>query len=95
MKTLIREKQLKYTDVEEVRVLTNDRHMAEQIKSDSTLSVQGNMLRSKVESVEMNGPIVGEFGKIERQHNFESVVMNGVKTGKVGKLENCKIDEEM
>ena len=34
VKTLPREKQLKYTDVKEMRVITNDRHIAEQIKSD-------------------------------------------------------------
>ena len=45
----MREKQLKYTDVEEMRVIPNDRHIAEHNKSDSTLSVQGNLLRSKVE----------------------------------------------
>ena len=32
--SFLREKQLKYTDVEEMRVTTNDRHTAEQIKSD-------------------------------------------------------------
>ena len=36
VKTLLREKQLKHTDVEEMRVITNDRHIAEQIKSDLT-----------------------------------------------------------
>ena len=55
VKTLLREKQLKYTDVEEMGVFTNDRHIAEQIKGDSTLSVYGNLLRSKVENVVMNG----------------------------------------
>ena len=39
--TLQREKQLKYTDVEVMRVITNDRHIATQIKSDLALSVQG------------------------------------------------------
>ena len=46
---------MKYTDVEEMRVVTNDRHKAEQIKSDLTLSVQGNLLRSKVENFVMDG----------------------------------------
>ena len=58
----VRERQLKYIDVEEMRDVTNDRHIAEQIKSDSTVSVQGNLLHSKVESIVMNGPKVGEFG---------------------------------
>ena len=31
VKTLLRKKQLKYTDVEETRVVTNDRHIAGQI----------------------------------------------------------------
>ena len=65
MKTLLREKQLKYTDVECVRVITNDRHIAEEIKSDSTMSVQGNLLRSEVENVMMNGSKLGQFGKLK------------------------------
>ena len=54
VKTLLRQRKLKYIDVEAMRVVTNDKHIAEQIKSDSTLSVQGNLLLSKVESVVMN-----------------------------------------
>ena len=34
MRTLIREEQLRYIDVEEMRVVTNDKHTAEQIKTD-------------------------------------------------------------
>ena len=83
MKTLLREKQLKFTDVEEMRVDTNDRHIAEQIKTD------------KMESVVMNGSKVGKFGKIDGKQNLKNVVMNGVKSGKVGKLDNCKSDEGM
>ena len=83
MRTLIREEQLRYIDVEEMRVVTNDRHMAEQIKTD------------KMESVVMNGSKVGKFGKIDGKQNLKSIVMNGVKSGKVGKLENCKSDEGM
>ena len=106
VKTLLREKQLQYTDVEEMRVVR-----AEQIKSDSTLRAQGNLLRSKVENVVMDGPKVGEFGKVGREQKLKSIVMDGVKsgkedkvknvvmdevkTGKVGKLENCKIVDEM
>ena len=52
MRTLIREEQLRYTDVEEMRVVTNDKHIAEQIKTD------------KMESVVMNGSKVGNFGKL-------------------------------
>ena len=36
VKTLLRKGQMKYIDVEEMRVATNDKHVAEQIKSDST-----------------------------------------------------------
>ena len=67
MNTLLREKQLKYIDIEEMRVVTNDRHVAEQIK------------RDKVESVVTNGSKVGEFGKVGREQNVKNVVMNGVK----------------
>ena len=48
MRTLIREEQLRYIDVEEMRVVTNDKHIAEQIKTD------------KMESVVMNGSKVRE-----------------------------------
>ena len=95
VKTLLREKQLKDTDVEEMR-------------GDLTLSVQGNLLRSKVvmmdgskvgkfgklvrqpnwKSVVMDGPKVGEFGKVGKEQKFKSIVMDGVKIGKVGKLES-------
>ena len=82
-----------------MRVVTNDKHIAEQIKTD------------KMESVVMNGSKVGKFGKIDGKQNLKSivmngvrsekenmvknVVMNGVKSGKIGKLENCKCDEGM
>ena len=99
VKTLLRETQLKHIDLEEMRVVTNDKHVAEQIKTD------------KVENVVMNGQNFGKFGKIDRQQNLKSIVMNevksekgdmvknvvvnGVKSGKVGKVENCTSDEEM
>ena len=51
MRTLIREEQLRYIDVEEMRVVTNDKHIAEQIKT------------VKMESVVMNGSKVGNFWK--------------------------------
>ena len=35
VKTLLRKRQTKYIDVEEMRVVTNDKRIAEQIKSDS------------------------------------------------------------
>ena len=52
MRTLIREEQLRYIDIEEMRVVTNDKHIAEQIKTE------------KMESVVMNGSKVGRFGKL-------------------------------
>ena len=55
VKTLLRKRHMKYIDVEEMRVVTNDRHIAEQIKSDSTLSARECLLNKKVESNVMNG----------------------------------------
>ena len=69
MKTLLRERQLKYIDVEEVRFVTNDKHIAEQIKSDSTLSAQGNPLHDKVANIVMNESKIGEFGKLTGNKN--------------------------
>ena len=68
--------QMKYTDVEEMTVVTNDKHLAEQIKSDSILSARECLLNRKVENVMMNGP---EVGKLEKEQNLKSIVMNGVK----------------
>ena len=53
VKTLLRKRQMNYTDVEEMRVVTNDKHIAEQIKSDSTLSARECLLNRKVENVVM------------------------------------------
>ena len=39
MRALIREEKLRYIDVEEMRVVTNDKHIAEQIKTDKMESV--------------------------------------------------------
>ena len=54
MKTVLRGNQLKYVDVEEMRVITNNRCIAEQIKSD------------KAESIVMDGP---KLDKLERLEN--------------------------
>ena len=70
MRTLIREEQLRYVDVEEMKVVTNDKHIAEQIKTD------------KMESVVMNGSKVGKFGKIDGKQKLKSIVMNGVRSEK-------------
>ena len=51
VKTVLRENQLKYVEVEEMRVITNNRCIAEQIKHD------------KAENVVMGGPKVGDFGQ--------------------------------
>ena len=51
MKTLSRDDQLKYIDVEGMRVVTNNRCVAEHTKSD------------KVENVATGGLEIGEFGK--------------------------------
>ena len=64
-------------DVEEMRVVTNNRCIAKQIKKD------------KAENVVVDGSRVGEFGKVGREQNFKSIVMTGVKIGKVGK--NAKL----
>ena len=110
MKTLLRERQLKYIDVEEMRVVKNDQRIAKQIKSDSTLSVQGNLFHSKFENFVMNGPEIGELGKVEKLQILKSIVMNGVRSGrgdlvksvamnggksaKFAKLQNCENDDE-
>ena len=92
MRTLIREEQLRYIDVEENESChERDKHIAEQIKTD------------KMESVVMNESKVGKFGKIDGKQNLKSIVMNGVrseerkhrdewsqkwKSWKIGKLQN-------
>ena len=67
MRTLIREEQLRYIDVEEMRVVTNDKHIAEQIKTDKMESVVMNGVRSEkenmVKNVVMNGVNSGKVGK--------------------------------
>ena len=76
LKSVMRENHFKYIDAEGMRVITNSKYVAEQVKID------------KGESVVMDEPKIGEFGRIERQHNLKSIAMDGVKLGKVGKLEN-------
>ena len=95
----MRENQLKYVDAEGMRVITNSKHVAEQIKID------------KGENIVMDREKFGKVGKIDGQQNLKSTVMNGVRSekesmvknlvmdevkfGKVGKLENCRIEKEM
>ena len=73
VKTVLPENQLKCVDVEEMRVVTNNRCIAKQIEKD------------KAENVVVDGSRVGEFGKVGREQNLKSTVMSGVKIGKVGK----------
>ena len=68
---------MKYMDVEEMRAVTNDKHIAEQIKSDSTLSARECLLNRKVESTVMNGPSVGKFGKVENYENDDETMSQG------------------
>ena len=107
VKTSPRKRHMKYIDVEGMRVVTNDKHIAEQIKSDSTLSARECLLNRKVDNVVMNGPEVGTLVKEQKLKSIvikgvmkgkgdmvKSVVMNGVKSGKFGKSENCENVEE-
>ena len=61
-----------------MRVITNNRCIAEQIKND------------KAENVVMDGPKVGKFGKVGREQNLKSIVMNGLTIGSwtIAKLQN-------
>ena len=92
---------MKYIDVEGMRVVTNDKHIAEQIKSDSTLPARECLLNRKVKSTVMDGvkskrrvvknivvdgPKVGKFGKVRKGQNLKSVVTGGVKSGKKWKI---------
>ena len=76
LKSVMRENQLKYIDAEGMRVITNSKYVAEQVKID------------KGENVVMDEPKTGEFGRIERQQNLKSIARDGVKFGKIGKLQN-------
>ena len=67
LKIVLRENQLEYVDVEEMRVITNNRCAAEQIK------------HCKAENVVMDGSKAGKIGRIEGQQNLKCVVMNGPK----------------
>ena len=79
LKSVMKEDQLKYVDAEGMRVITNSKHVAEQIKSD------------KDKYVAMDDQKLEKFGKIGRRQNLKSTVMDGVK---FGKWVNSKIDKE-
>ena len=53
LKTVLRENQLKYVDVEEMKVITNNRCIAEQVK------------HNKAGDVVMDGPKVGNLEKLK------------------------------
>ena len=83
LKSVMRENQLKYVDVEGMRVITNSQHVAEQTKTD------------KSENIVMDESKIEKFGRIERQQILRSIAMDKAKFGKVGKSENSKSDEKM
>ena len=69
---------MKYIDVEEMRVVTNDKHMRESVCGEFG-KVGGEQ---KLKSIVMDGVRSGKEDKVK------NVVMGEVKTGKVGKLQN-------
>ena len=80
VKIVLQENQLKYVGIEGMRVVTNNRFIAEQIKSD------------KVENVVMDGSKIGKFRKIERQQNLKSIVLDGVRSGEEDEVKNVVMD---
>ena len=80
MKSVMQEDQLKYVDAEGMRIITNIKHVAEQIKSD------------KDKCIVMDDQKIPETVIIGRKQNLKSTVMDGVKFGKVWKWKNSKID---
>ena len=84
VKTLLRNRQMKYFDVEGMRVVTNDKHIAEQNKSDSTLPARECLLNRKVKSTVMDGV------ESKRRGLVKNIWMDGPKVGKFGNLESCK-----
>ena len=87
VKTLLRKRQMQYIDVEEMRVVTNDKDSAEQIKSDLTLPVRERLLNRKVENVVMNRPEVRKLGK---EQHLKSMVLDGVKKWEMWSQEGKK-----
>ena len=73
LKSAVQEDQLKYVDFEGMRIVTNSKHVADQIKSD----------RDKC--VVMDDRKIAGHKKIGGRQNLKSTVMDGVKLGKVGK----------
>ena len=94
-----------------MRVVTNDKHIAEQIKSDSTFTARECPLNNRkvkstvmdgvkskrrglVKNIVMDGPKVGNFGKVVKEQHLKSVVTGGVISGKFEKMENYENGDE-
>ena len=73
--------QLKYIDVEGMRVVTNNSCVAEHIKSD------------KVEKVVTGGINIGDLGQTGESDNAKSIPINGTIIGTVGKVGNLRIQK--
>ena len=85
VKTLLRKRQMKYIDVEGMSVVTNDKHIAEQIKSDSTLPARECLFNGNVKSTVM------DVVKSKRRGLVKNIVMDRPKVGKIGKVGRNKI----
>ena len=78
---------MKYIDVERIRVVTDYRCVAEQIKSD------------KVENVATGGVKIANLGKNSNNESSKNAVMDGVqieefgKVGKIGEFQNRRGQE--
>ena len=92
MRTLMREETLRHIDVEEMRIVTSDKHIADQIKTDKMKNIVINGVEiereDKVESVVMNGSKARKFGKIDEKQNLKSIVMHGVRGEKENMVKN-------
>ena len=77
LRSVMRENQLKYIDVEEMRVVTNSKHVAEQIRSDrDKCVVMDNQKIKNLKSTVMDGVNLGKLGngkipKLMRKHAAE------------------------
>ena len=85
MKTLLRGDQLEYIDTEGMRVVTNNRCVAEQIKSDKV---------ENVATCEEKRRECGKFGKGQKFEEHRDGWSQKWKDATVRKLENSKTDEE-
>ena len=87
VKALLKHVQLKYTDVERMSVVTSNRCVTEQIKSD------------KVENVAKGGVKIANWGKSGNNESSKNAVMDGVQieefgqVGKIGEFQNRRGQE--